>query len=160
MAADGLFGDGIFSSTDPTRLGTWRNLGPAPLSLVPSDISCPTGSLCAATLRNFSGPPDEHARYLLTTRHPTGDAAKWKLAKGPRHLELDAISCRSESWCVALSRGGHAFSSRHPADRRRAWRHSTIDSARFQLKDISCASAGVCVAADDHGRVIVGKARR
>jgi hypothetical protein len=42
-----------------------------------------------------------------------------------------------------------------------SWKRASVHAdARFELRDVSCPSPRLCVIVDDHGRAIIGKARR
>jgi hypothetical protein len=61
-----------------------------------------------------------------------------------------AISCASESLCVAVDANGNAFTS-DPSASNPTWSRSEIDPGEA-LSSVSCAPSGTCVAVDRHGR--------
>jgi hypothetical protein len=64
-----------------------------------------------------------------------------------------AISCPSESLCVAVDRAGNALTSTDPSAAAPSWASATIDRGR-ELTSVSCASAAFCVAVDAAGQAL------
>jgi len=65
-----------------------------------------------------------------------------------------ALSCASESLCVAVDGGGYASSTTDPTAGSPAWNAEAID-AGHSLNAVSCAPAGPCVAVDGRGEAFV-----
>jgi hypothetical protein len=61
-----------------------------------------------------------------------------------------AVSCASESLCVAVDNKGHAFSTSDPTSSNPFWSEAEIDHGEA-LTAVSCAPSGLCVAVDGHG---------
>jgi hypothetical protein len=61
-----------------------------------------------------------------------------------------AVSCASESLCVAVDRSGTALSTSDPAAPGASWSPVEIDGGQA-LSAVSCAPAGLCVAVDGRG---------
>jgi hypothetical protein len=61
-----------------------------------------------------------------------------------------AVSCASESLCVAVDRGGLAFSKPEPTASLPEWKKAEIDLSQ-SLNAVSCAPGGPCVAVDGRG---------
>jgi hypothetical protein len=61
-----------------------------------------------------------------------------------------AVSCASESLCVAVDTGGQAFGTTDPTAASPAWSEHEIDHGQ-SLKAVSCAPGGPCVAVDGRG---------
>jgi hypothetical protein len=57
-----------------------------------------------------------------------------------------AVSCASESLCVAVDEQGHAFSTSEPTASSPKWSKDEIDPGE-SLNAVSCAPGGPCVAA-------------
>jgi hypothetical protein len=62
-----------------------------------------------------------------------------------------AVSCASESLCVAVDSKGRAFSSSDPTAASPSWSEVELDHGEA-LTTVSCAPSGLCVAVDGHGR--------
>jgi len=66
-----------------------------------------------------------------------------------------AVSCASESLCVAVDSRGNVFSTPDPTAASPSWdKEAEIDHGET-LSAVSCASSGLCVAVDDHGHAFV-----
>lgn len=65
-----------------------------------------------------------------------------------------AVSCASESLCVAVDRHGDAFSTTDPTSSSPAWSRTATDAGE-SFSSVSCAPGGPCVAVDEHGDAIV-----
>ncbi len=61
-----------------------------------------------------------------------------------------AVSCASESLCVAVDEQGHAFSTSEPTASSPKWSKDEIDPGE-SLNAVSCAPGGPCVAVDGRG---------
>lgn len=64
-----------------------------------------------------------------------------------------AISCPSESLCVAVDLGGSALASADPSTTVPYWASTAIDPGR-ELTSVSCPSTALCVAVDAAGGVL------
>ena len=65
-----------------------------------------------------------------------------------------AVSCASESLCVAVDREGDAFSTSDPTASNPSWSIAPIDPGE-SLNAVSCAPGGPCVAVDGRGHAFV-----
>jgi hypothetical protein len=65
-----------------------------------------------------------------------------------------AVSCASESLCVAVDGQGHAFSTSEPTATSPKWSKDEIDPGE-SLNAVSCAPGGPCVAVDGRGEAFV-----
>jgi len=61
-----------------------------------------------------------------------------------------AVSCASESLCVAVDSKGHAFSTYEPTASKPHWSKAELDGGEA-LNAVSCAPSGLCVAVAGHG---------
>ncbi len=66
-----------------------------------------------------------------------------------------AVSCASESLCVAVDHQGDAFSVSDPTAPTPSWSPPAAIDPGGSLSAVSCASDGPCVAVDDHGYAFV-----
>ncbi len=67
-----------------------------------------------------------------------------------------AVSCASESSCVAVDSAGNALTTSAPGSASPSWSSRTIDAAGAPLQAVSCAPPeGPCVAVDAHGGAAV-----
>lgn len=145
---------------------TVRQLPPQPIEgssstnqVVLYGVSCPSGSLCVAV-----GALDT----VAFSRSPAAGADRWHVVNPtydePRQscLEeglpaascrrprgtIDAISCASESLCVAVGFEGSVFVSTDPTGGAGSWSVSDVNEGRSatHLTAVSCPSASLCVA--------------
>ncbi len=65
-----------------------------------------------------------------------------------------AVSCTSESLCVAVDSAGNAFFTSDPGSASPHWSGTSIDASGAPLQAVSCAPEGPCVAVDKHGRAL------
>jgi hypothetical protein len=120
-------------------------------------VSCATESLCVAV-----GALDT----VAVSRSPSGGAAGWQVSyplypepdegcleedisaekcREPRG-SLDAVSCASESFCVAVAKEGSIYVSTDPAGGAGAWSIGTTGDGSPHLTSVSCPSESLCVA--------------
>jgi hypothetical protein len=78
----------------------------------------------------------------------------WSSSPIPSGGTLSAVSCASESLCVAVNHEGTAFSTSNPTSPSPSWSQASSDAGK-SLTAVSCAPAGLCVAVDDAGRAWV-----
>ncbi len=82
-------------------------------------------------------------------------ALHWSEAASlPSGGSLSAVSCVSESVCVAVNHQGDAFSSSDPTAEAPSWSKAAIDPGQ-SLNAVSCAPGGPCVAVDGRGDAFV-----
>ncbi len=67
-----------------------------------------------------------------------------------------AVSCASESLCVAVDQQGDAFSTTEPTGPSPHWSRTATDSGE-SFNAVSCAPGGPCVAVDEHGDAVVSE---
>jgi hypothetical protein len=107
-----------------------------------------TATLCASlSLLVSLTPPAAHAAASLTW----APAASFDAGGTP-----SAVSCASESTCVAVEQQGEAFDTSNPAAATPTWSAVPIDTGQ-SLNGVSCAPGGPCVAVDDRGDAVVGR---
>jgi hypothetical protein len=146
----------VLTSMDPSGGGaTWTSQGPETAA---NDISCPTAQLCVGVI----------GTDVVVSTDPTGSTSTWKRftidnATEACHdgqtcaAQLTAISCASETLCVAVDDVGHAFTSTDPAAGPSGWTARQIDPSAegiatpYRLDGVSCASVSMCAAIDFYG---------
>jgi hypothetical protein len=142
---------------------TLRSLPPTPLtesgSAEPglSGVSCPTESLCVA-VGGFD--------TLAFSQDPTGSVAKWQVVtpeypvgpgktcvEGEAHCptpggRLQAVSCASQSFCVAVSEEGFIYVSTDPTGGADAWKPTVVNegSGATHMSSVSCPTSSFCAA--------------
>lgn len=135
-------GDGeVITSTNPTGgPGAWTAADVDGTNPIVS-LSCPSESLCVGI---------DEAGNVLTSTDPAGGTAAWTIA-AVRPAGFSSISCPSTSFCVIV--GGSGFTtSTDPTGGASAW---TLQqgAGESQLRQVSCASASLCVASALNGEV-------
>jgi len=133
--------DGSFlaSSEDPTGgVGAWRVAdGVGAVS-----VSCPSVSLCVG---------GDAAGDIVSTTDPTGGARAWRVV----NVLARQTSCDPYNGCYTVAAGAFfVVSSTNPTGDARAWRRARVDAEANNLRAVSCPSASLCVAVDDHGNAV------
>lgn len=121
-------------------------------------VSCPSESLCVAV---------GALNTVAFSQSPTGGADRWPVVNPTydepkqRCLEeqpaascdeprgaLDAVSCATESLCVAVGYEGSVYVSTDPTGGASAWSVTDVNEGRnaTHLTAVSCPSASLCVA--------------
>jgi hypothetical protein len=136
-----------------------------------TSVACPSTSLCLAS--------DEDG-YVLASQNPAGGPSTWRSTLASRQQYgatagsrpatgylLFGLTCPSQSLCLALqghaplySLGGMSASELYVTEDPLSgmpWTPGAIDPSG-RLEAVSCPSAALCVAVDDAGAVLVGKA--
>jgi hypothetical protein len=90
---------------------------------------------------------------LAPARAGAAPALSWSASTIDGSGQPSAISCASESLCVAVDRSGNALSSGDPTSAEAHWGAASVDKGAA-LASVSCPSAAMCVAVDDGGRVL------
>jgi hypothetical protein len=80
-------------------------------------------------------------------------ALSWSVSTTDGAGQPSAVSCASESLCVAVDRAGNALSSGDPISPEPHWASTGIDKGQ-PLTAVACESAGLCVAVDGAGRAL------
>jgi hypothetical protein len=76
----------------------------------------------------------------------------------PSGVTPSAVSCASESLCVAVDDQGDALTTSDPTASDPSWNKAEIDHAGAPFDSVSCAAEGFCAAVDGHGDVFVNRA--
>ena len=131
--------------------------GPPAVRAVLGGVSCPTDSLCVAV-----GASDT----LAFSQAPTGGAANWHVVnpaypvgpgitcvEGEPHCptpggRLDAVSCASQDFCVAVTKEGFVYVSTDPTGGAGAWSPTVVNDGHggTHLTGVSCPTPSFCVA--------------
>jgi hypothetical protein len=149
----------------PSREGSY-----SPERVLLYSVSCPSESLCVAV-----GALDT----IAFSQTPTGGADRWHVVN-PLYAEpkascleegepaaacerprgsIDAISCPSESLCVAVGYEGSAFVSTDPTGGSEAWSVSDVreGGGAPHLTAVSCPSPSLCVAVSGGNGAAAGR---
>jgi hypothetical protein len=132
---------------------------PIPLSESLSGVSCPTETLCIAvgagdTLAFSQAPTGGRASWhVVTPPYPVGPGVT--CIEGEPHCptpggRLQAVSCASPSFCVAITYEGFVYVSTDPTGGAGAWSPTVINESggngATHLTAVSCPSPSLCVA--------------
>jgi hypothetical protein len=147
----------ILLSSDPTGgAGAWTIGEPSGGSLFLSAVDCSDSSLCVAVgaePHNLGGGLFVQENVVFTIADPVGPGRQFKKSYvGPRSF-MQAISCPTTSFCLAVDKWGEAWSSTDPTGGGSAWSSQFIDPEE-NLTDVSCPSSSFCVAVDDSGQAL------
>ncbi|HWX97482.1 MAG TPA: fibronectin type III domain-containing protein [Solirubrobacteraceae bacterium] len=93
------------------------------------------------------------AGWLAPAPAAGAPALSWSASTIDGSGQPSAISCASESLCVAVDRSGNALTSSDPTSLEAHWATVNVDKGQ-SLSSISCVSPSMCVAADELGRVL------
>jgi len=113
-------------------------------------VSCPSTSLCVAV----------GARDAVITTEPTAAKPTWSVQDTRLQgldAELGGVSCPSTSLCVAVG-ARDALITTGPTAAKPSWSAGNHIDGTNSLEAVSCASASFCVAVDDVGNAVVGRA--
>jgi hypothetical protein len=91
---------------------------------------------------------------LATTTAQAAAPLTWSSSAISGGDALSAVSCASESLCVAVNHEGAALTSSDPTSAPSGW-SQTFDDSGKALNAVSCAPGGLCVAVDSAGRAWV-----
>ncbi len=109
------------------------------------NISCPSSSLCVAAASPDSGSTGN----LLVTTNPTGGATAWTATSLPN--PLGAVTCASDSLCLAMDYNGAIWSTTNPTGGASAW-SSTANGLTDPYESpvvydgLACGSTSMCLA--------------
>jgi hypothetical protein len=154
----------IFASSDPTAgSGAWQLVytDASRLAIPISSMTEPAGITSIACASVTSCIASDEAGNVITTRNPTGGSSAWTLkpvlprAGGPGGPYFAQITCPSVSRCVGVY-GGQAAVSENPFDGG-TWTQAAIDRGQA-LTGVSCPTVLLCVAIDNRGNAVVGRA--
>jgi hypothetical protein len=91
---------------------------------------------------------------LATASAQAAAPLTWSSSAIPGGDTLSAVSCASESLCVAVNHEGAGFSTSNPTSPSPHW-SATVNDAGQSLNGVSCAPVGPCVAVDGAGKAWV-----
>jgi hypothetical protein len=102
------------------------------------------------------------AALVLLAMSPAAASAasvNWSAPQGiPSGGAPTAVSCQSESLCVAVNGEGDILTSTTPTAPTPSWSVDPIGTGEGPLGAVSCAPSGPCAAVDSHGNVFVSAA--
>jgi hypothetical protein len=109
------------------------------------NISCSSSSLCVAAASPDSGSTGN----LLVSTNPTGGPTAWTATSLPN--PLGAVTCASDSLCLAMDYNGAIWSSTNPTGGASAWSSTANDltdpyEGPVVYDDLACASTSMCLA--------------
>jgi hypothetical protein len=115
-------------------------------------IDCPTIHLCVGIDSN----------KVTWSTDPTANKPRWKhaaLEPGSQPtvtmsgVILDAVSCASQTFCVAADNLGNVFATKNPTGGKKAWHESEAND--IELLGLSCSSMSLCAAIDYYGNALI-----
>lgn len=146
VADDGV--GNIISSTDPAAGASSFTVakGVAPNGMaVP--VQCPSTTLCVGL---------DQKGDLVSSTNPAGGASAWSVTSGPvGPADAQALVCPTAALCIATDSIGDVYESTDPADPS-SWTSESVD-AGHALAVATCASATLCLLADDRDELIAGQ---
>jgi hypothetical protein len=117
-------------------------------------MSCPSVKLCVGV--------EEHA--VVTSTQPDPRQASWTSTSLNVANLIFPVACPTASLCLLGDSGGNVLTSTHPTGGSSAWKLAHVDKAQptdvahlgtqAAIFDISCPTAGLCVALDDGANVL------
>ena len=146
----GANGSDAVTSVNPTGgTSAWKTTAINAFPNGDSSVSCASASLCVVG----------GAGAVAVSTNPTGGTGAWPATMlGAQNGTAYALACPSVSLCVTSQYNGtneadgHILASTHPTGGTNAWTDVQVDSVDA-LSGISCPSSGLCVAADQFGKV-------
>lgn len=138
---------GVDAITAPTRRASTHT--PVPASL--ESIACGSPSLCVAVV---GGQPQGGYGGLWRSTDPARRHPVWRLSLTDDDEQF-AVACHRRQLCVATDSAGRVMMSDHPAAADPRWQVRRVDRNDV-LSAISCPTAGLCVAGDTYGYLVVG----
>jgi hypothetical protein len=120
-----------------------------------TQLACPTSRLCVAL---------DGLGNVFTSTDPTGSARTWHRAHVPyappshQFPTFTAIACASSRLCMISDGHGSLFTSTRPAAGAHSWKPILVDPGSF-VTALSCPTRSTCIAGDNDGRVLIGRAR-
>jgi hypothetical protein len=131
----------VLTSTDPTGGASGWTKTTIDQGSFFDTVSCPAVSLCVA---GGGGTSIDGEATILTSTNPTGGASSWSSAPVASGNEIvNAVSCPSDSLCVATTNKGDVLTSTNPTRGTSAW--TKIDQGSF-FDTVSCPVVSLCVA--------------
>lgn len=118
-------------------------------------VSCPTQSMCAASISN-----DTFENSIAVSTNPTGgigasDFTRFSSGLSGESTLFGGISCPTESLCVVTDYD-HVWSSVNPTDQNSTWVRA-LAQPPGGLIDISCPTASLCAAVGFGGNVVTSR---
>lgn len=147
----------ILLSGNPTGgPGAWAVAEFTSGSISLTAIDCPDSGLCVAVghgRRNMGGGLFVQENLVVTIADPGGAGRSFKNSFIGFRSFIEAISCPTATFCLAVDRDGYAWSSTAPAGGEAAWQEVFVDSSG-NLADVSCPTSSFCVALDESSRAL------
>ena len=155
-AAVTIVGD-FYSTGDPAGgASTWRatDLDPPGTYMFLRGLSCPSPALCVAVSSGSLGAQGaDSGASLVSVRDPLAASPAWVRVQMDESLNLQAVSCPSVDFCVAVGRQGRAVVSTNPGGPLPVWSEIAMP-APGDLDSVTCPRATLCLAGNARGNVL------
>jgi hypothetical protein len=149
-------GDFYASGNPADGASTWRatDLDPPGSYALLQGVSCPDPTLCVAVSSGSAGLEGAAgAAGMYSIRNPLSAAPSWTRVQLDDSLALQAVSCPSTAFCIAVGRQGRVVVSTNPAAAAPGWREIGAPGPG-DLDSIACPLSSLCLAGNARGNVL------
>lgn len=134
-------GNAIVSHDPAGGAATWHATAALPGGPALEALACPSTTLCVGV---------DPSGKIFTSTNPGDARASWSVGKLPPSAGIPLhITCFGSAFCLVTDDTGDVYVSTAPAQGARTWHRS----ARNVGSVLACASASLCVSADEQGRI-------
>lgn len=116
-------------------------------------VSCPTTTFCVAVAAGGSGAASGGGR-IIGINEPLSASISAVQVQLDESLDLQAVSCPSPAFCIAVANQGRIVVSANPGAVGPAWREIETPGGPGDLEAVDCPERGICLAGNARGNVL------
>jgi hypothetical protein len=150
-------GDFYASSAPADGAQTWRatDLDGTGADTHLRGISCPTPAFCVAVSSGGFGSEDANGGgKIISIKDPTSGSMSWLQAQLDESLDLQAVSCPTTDFCIAVANLGRIVASTNPAGAAPAWKEIGTPGGPGDLEGVDCPVESLCLAGNARSNIL------
>jgi hypothetical protein len=157
MCAAVTYAGDLYASGNPKGgASTWRavDLDGEGADTHLKGVSCPTSTFCVAAAASSGTVGSNGGGKIVVVRDPLSALTSVAQVQLDESLELQAVSCASLAFCMAVANKGRIVVSNNPASVAPAWREIGTPGGPGDLRAVHCPSSSLCLAGNARGNVL------
>ncbi len=158
MCAAVTYAGDFYASGDPRGgASTWRatDLDGDGADTHLKSVSCPTTTFCVAVAAGGAGAADaDGGGQIIGIGNPLSASISPVRVQLDESLDLQAVSCPSPAFCIAVANQGRIVVSANPAAATPAWREIGTPGGPGDLEAVDCPERSLCLAGNARGNIL------
>jgi hypothetical protein len=158
MCAAVTYAGDFYASGDPAGgISTWRatDLDGDGADTHLKSVACPTTAFCVAVAARESGGGNASGGgKVIGISNPLSTSISSMQVQLDESLDLQAVSCASLAFCIAVANQGRIIVSANPSSAAPVWRETGAPGGPGDLEAVDCPDGNLCLAGNARGNVL------